>query len=58
MKVSFKEEEVKIDKAKLRRMRYRVYALERKNHRTSQYSNPRMIEKIREIIINEYRKNI
>lgn len=50
--------EVKIDKTKLNRMKIKIYNLERQNYKTHRYTIPEMINKIREIIITEYKRNV
>lgn len=60
MKVSnlFNEEDVRIDEIKLRKMRYKIYAAEREYYKTKNNTIQGMKNKLREIIINEYKKNI
>lgn len=54
----FDENKVEIDEQKLRKMRFHIYTLERKNYLTGEYTHAEMRKKIRDIIIDEYNKNI
>lgn len=56
--MSTSNNEVKISVEKLRKMRFRIYSLERRNYLRREFTEAKMKEKIRQIIINEYNKNI
>lgn len=53
-----KEKQIQLDEVKLRKMRIKIYNLEREFYRTKRYSVPIMKDKIRKIIEEEYRKRI
>lgn len=48
--------EVVIDKTKLQRMQFKIYALERENMRNNEKTDSQMIEAIKKIIETEAKK--
>lgn len=58
MTESFNYEEIELDKIKLRKMRIKIYHLEREFFKTKKYNVTEVKEKIRKIIEDEYRKKI
>lgn len=58
MSNSFNEDEIQLDEIKLRKMRYKIYSAEREFYRTKNSTIQGMKDKLRDIIIREYKKNI
>lgn len=54
----FSEQNIEIDEKKLRKMRFHIYFVEREYYRTRKYTVSQLKEKIRDIIIKEYNKQI
>lgn len=54
----FDSKKNEIDIVKVRKMRFHIYSLERRNYLRREFTHAQMREKIREIIISEYNKNI
>lgn len=47
-----------LDIIKLRKMRMNIYMLEKQNYLTGKFTHAEMKNRIRQIIIDEYKKNI
>lgn len=51
-------DDIEIDEKKLRRMRFKIYSLETNNVKTRRYTHRDMVDKIHEIMVEEFKKTL
>lgn len=51
------DKKIELNPESLKFLRYRIYVMERENHKTKKFNNPEMVEKFRKLIEAEVDKN-